>query len=75
MIQMEDFKVGERFEVQPRNFHRRFVGKVLSVRGAAILFEIESYDRCDQDKVKEDRLVEVEELDVKHHLDGRCFFS
>lgn len=75
MIQLQELKVGERYEVQPKGFHRRFIGKVHELNGTSVLFKIENYDNCDQKRVTADKLVEVDALDVKKSVEGTYFFS
>ena len=70
-----DVQVGERYEVQPQQCHRGFIGKVKRVAGQTILFKVENYDICDRDQVAEDHLVEANRLDIKYLIKPSCFFS
>ncbi|MGX7197292.1 hypothetical protein [Enterococcus olivae] len=75
MIQLQELKVGERYEVQPKDFHRRFIGKVHELNGNSVLFKVENYDNCDQKRITADKLVEVDALDVKVPIRNTYFFS
>ncbi|AOF49032.1 hypothetical protein [Tetragenococcus halophilus] len=72
---IENIQVGERYKVQPRHFHRTFIGNVKSVEGSTIVFEVENYDLVDQEKVDESRLVTVDISDVKYSMKNNYFFS
>lgn len=72
---IENIQVGERYKVQPRHFHRAFIGNVKSVEGSTIVFEVENYDLVDQEKVDESRLVTVDISDVKYSMQNNYFFS
>lgn len=75
MIKLKELQVGERYEVQPKDFHRKFIGKVQRVSDTSVLFKVENYESCDQDKINEDKLVEVGKFDIKHLVGSGCFFS
>jgi hypothetical protein len=51
MVQVKEIVVGERYEVQPKNFHRGVIGTVTRVENGSILLKVENYDICDRGKV------------------------
>ena len=75
MIQTLELTVGGRYEIQPKEFHRRFTGKIKQVDNTGISVEIETYDRCDEQNLPANKLIQVKSLDVKKSLDTACFFS
>lgn len=76
MFQLQELKVGERYEVQPSHFHRRFIGKVEKVTDKSVIFEVENYEDCDENKISEDKLVEISDVfDIKKALGESIFFS
>ncbi|BAK94964.1 MULTISPECIES: hypothetical protein [Tetragenococcus] len=75
MNQVEAIQVGERYKVQPSYFHRPFIGRVNDVSGSTIVFEVENFELCDQEKIEASRLITVEFADVKHSMINNYFFS
>ena len=75
MIQTLELTVGGRYEVQPKDFHRSFIGTIKEINGTMISVEIETYDRCDEQKMTANKIIEVESLDIKKALDTSYFFS
>ncbi|GBD80814.1 hypothetical protein [Tetragenococcus halophilus] len=75
MNQVEAIQVGQRYKVQPRYFHRPFIGKVKNVSGSNIVFEVENYEFVDQKKIEASRLINVDVTDVKHPMNNSYFFS
>lgn len=75
MNQVEAIQVGQRYKVQPSYFHRAFIGKANNVSGSTIVFEVENFELCDQEKIEASRLITVEFADVKHSMINNYFFS
>jgi hypothetical protein len=75
MIQTLELKVGGRYEVQPKGFHRKLIGTIEQVNGPVISVKVETYDRCDEQKMTADKVIQVENLDIKKSLDMSYFFS
>ncbi|HPJ00525.1 MAG TPA: hypothetical protein PK268_06070 [Enterococcus sp.] len=75
MVQVKEIVVGERYEVQPKNFHRGVIGTVTRVENGSMLLKVENYDICDRGKVNAERLLEVNTSDIKYLIDDSCFFS
>ncbi|AYW48792.1 hypothetical protein C7K38_10620 [Tetragenococcus osmophilus] len=75
MNQVEAIQVGERYKVQPSYFHRPFIGRVNDVSGSTIVFEVENFELCDQEKIEASRIITVDVTDVKHPMNSNYFFS
>ncbi len=75
MVQVKEIVVGDRYEVQPKNFHRGVIGTINRVEDGSIVIKVENYDICDRGKVNPDRLLEINTSDIKYLIDDSCFFS
>ncbi|MDN6147032.1 MAG: hypothetical protein L0K95_13815 [Tetragenococcus koreensis] len=75
MNQVEAIQVGERYKVQPSYFHRPFIGRVNNVGGSTVVFEVENFEVCDQEKIEASRLITVDVADVKYSMNNNYFFS
>ena len=72
---VQDLLVGKSYEVQTKDFHRSFVGKITDVTKDNILVEIEHLSLVDSETFKVNSLVKVERFDIKRQLEEDYFFS
>lgn len=72
---VQDLLVGKSYEVQTKDFHRSFVGKITDVTKENILVEIEHLSLVDSETFKVNSLVKVERFDIKRQLEEDYFFS
>lgn len=76
MEQLKKVTIGNRYEVQPKNFQRAFIGEAKEVSDEGILFEILSCETCDRNLVSEENpYVRVNSMDVKKEIGSDIFFS
>lgn len=67
--------IGESYEMQTKDFHRIFIGRVKEINPKQILVKIEQLSLVDSEKLAVDSVIEVERLDVKRQITDKCFFS
>jgi len=71
----ENIQIGNRYELQPKTFHRPITGKVTEIREGVLLVAVEHCDLCDREKLPEDRVIKAEAHDFKRALETNYFFS
>ena len=72
---VQDLLVGKSYEVQTKDFHRSFVGKITDVTKENILVEIEHLSLVDSEMFKMNSLIKVDRFDIKRQLEEDYFFS
>ncbi|MFC4710739.1 transcription antitermination protein [Enterococcus eurekensis] len=72
---VQDLLVGKSYEVQTKDFHRSFVGKITDVTKENILVEIEHLSLVDSEMFKMNSLIKVDRFDIKRQLEDDYFFS
>ncbi|GGI64492.1 hypothetical protein ACFQOY_01365 [Enterococcus alcedinis] len=72
---IQELVVGKSYEIQTKNFHRSFVGKIIDLSKERILVEIEQLSLIDSENFAVHAQVEVERLDIKRQLEDDYFFS
>lgn len=72
---VQDLLVGKSYEVQTKDFHRSFVGKITDVTKENILVEIEHLSLVDSEMFKVNSLIKVDRFDIKRQLEDDYFFS
>lgn len=75
MITKAAIKIGNKYEVKPKEFHRSLVGTAKRVTDQGIIFEVNFCDMCDREKVSDSKEVLATDFDVKQALGEKCFFS
>lgn len=71
----ENIRIGGRYELQPKSFHRPIRGVVTKVNGSEITVKVQSSELCDRDKIPKDQIILADAFDVKHALENSYFFS
>lgn len=72
---VQDLLVGKSYEVQTKEFHRSFVGKITDLTKENILVEIEHLSLVDSEMFKVNSLIKVDRFDIKRQLEEDYFFS
>lgn len=72
---VQNILVGKSYEIQTKDFHRSFVGKITDLNKENILVEIEHLSLVDSEAFDVRSLIKVDRFDIKRQLDDNYFFS
>lgn len=72
---VQNLLVGKSYEIQTKDFHRSFVGKITDLNKENILVEIEHLSLVDSEAFDVRSLIKVDRFDIKRQLDDNYFFS